>query len=99
MESTKGRDLLNDPDKTTELRLGQECSEENADDDDGHFSSGRLGGGQDPMFNLFRVPPTDVSISSYRMVPINPFMTASTWSISRSILKKITSISLAVTSS
>ena len=27
------------------------------------------------MLNLFRVPPTDLSISSYRMVPIHPFTT------------------------
>ena len=32
-------------------------------------------GVKNPMLNLFRVPPTDLSIMSYRMVPINPFTT------------------------
>ena len=32
-------------------------------------------GVKNPMLNLFRVPPTDLSIWSYRMVPINPFTT------------------------
>ena len=32
-------------------------------------------GVKDPMLNLFRVPPTDLSILSYRMVPIHPFTT------------------------
>ena len=33
---------------------------------------------KNPMLNLFRVPPTDLSIMSYRMVPINPFTTGIT---------------------
>ena len=32
-------------------------------------------GVKNPMLNLFRVPPTDLSIWSYRMVPISPFTT------------------------
>ena len=32
-------------------------------------------GVKNPMLNSFRVPPTDLSIWSYRMVPINPFTT------------------------
>ena len=32
-------------------------------------------GVKNPMLNLFRVPPTDLSIMSYRMVPIHPFTT------------------------
>ena len=32
-------------------------------------------GVKNPMLDLFRVPPTDVSIASYRMVPISPFTT------------------------
>ena len=32
-------------------------------------------GVKNPMLNLFRVPPTDISIASYRMVPISPFTT------------------------
>ena len=30
---------------------------------------------KNPMLNLFSVPPTDISMSSYRMVPISPFTT------------------------
>ena len=30
---------------------------------------------KNPMLNLFQVPPTDLSIWSYRMVPVYPFMT------------------------
>ena len=32
-------------------------------------------GVKNPALNLFRVPPTDISIGSYRMVPITPFTT------------------------
>ena len=32
-------------------------------------------GTTNPMLDLFRVPPTDLSISSYRMVPIQTFTT------------------------
>lgn len=32
-------------------------------------------GVKNPMLDLFRVPPTDLRISSYRMVPISPFTT------------------------
>ena len=32
-------------------------------------------GVKNPMLDLFRVPPTDISIASYRMVPISPFTT------------------------
>ena len=32
-------------------------------------------GVKNPMLDLFRVPPTDISIWSYHMVPINPFTT------------------------
>ena len=32
-------------------------------------------GVKNPMLNLFRVPPTDLSICSYRMDPISPFTT------------------------
>ena len=32
-------------------------------------------GVKNPVLNLFRVPSTDISIWSYRMVPINPFTT------------------------
>ena len=32
-------------------------------------------GVKNPMLDLFRVPPTDISYASYRMVPISPFTT------------------------
>ena len=49
--------------------------EEEDVDDDGHRASGRLAGVKNPALRLFQVPPTDLSMASYRMVPIHPFTT------------------------
>ena len=35
-------------------------------------------GVKNPMLNLYRVPTIDLSILSYRMVPIHPFITGIT---------------------
>ena len=45
------------------------------DDDDRHRTSTRVGGGQEPHVDPISGSPTDLSIMSYRMVPIHPFTT------------------------
>ena len=43
------------------------------DDDDGHRASRRIGRGEESHLELVPGPPTDLSMMSYRMVPIHPF--------------------------
>ena len=77
-KSTKGRDLSTISHKTTQLRWDQECSQEKTQTKTTMTDIVPLPGSagvKNPMLNLFRVPPTDLSIMSYRMVPIHHFTT------------------------
>ena len=47
---------------------------------------------KNPMLDLFEVPPTDLSLTASRFVPINPFTTGVRPLTFKSISKKILSI-------
>ena len=73
------RDVLTDSHKTFELRLGTECSQEEEKKKKTTMTDivplAGSAGVKNPALNLFQVPPTDLSMMSYRMVPIHPFTT------------------------
>ena len=78
-KSTKRRDVLADSHKTFELRLGTECSQEENKKKTTTMTDivplARSAGVKNPALNLFQVPLTDLSMTSYCMVPIHPFTT------------------------